>query len=154
MEQEKEPEFTDHDRRQLRDFVRDIADLADQDLLNSGSPASAFGPWRLMFRQMLEAGMACAKTHPAAVSNDFPAKIQRILDSGILDPDGVAVTVPAGVLWTLIRDEMERAGVAVPDLWLGAAKEQVVDLLADALDTAYKSGAGAPPSHGSRFTRS
>lgn len=153
MDEEKEKEFTAADMSRLRGIIRDIAYLADGDLANSGHPAAVFGPWRLMFRQMLEAAAAYDKAHPDAVSVEARDEVQEFLDSGWLDPDGLAVSPTPAALWQMLKNDLDAAGADTHDIDSGWGNPEAIALFADALDTAYKAGAGAPPSHGSRFTR-
>jgi hypothetical protein len=153
-EEQEERQFTKTDLSNLRGLVRDIALLLDGDLSNSGHPAAMFGPFRLLLRQMLEAAAAYDIAHPDAVSVAARDEFREFRDSGWLDPDGVA-TVPNVIKITGEIGEITAAGFASGDFEaMTDVPLKITDLLADALDTAYKAGAGAPPSHGSRFARS
>lgn len=153
MDEEQEKEFTPADLSRLRGLIRDIAYLADGDLANSGHPEAVFGPWRLMFRQMLEAAASYARAHPDAVSVEARNEVVEFIDTGWLDPDGAAVSPQPAALWQMLKDDLDAAGADTHDIDSGRGNPEAVALFADALDTAYKAGAGAPPSHGSRFTR-
>lgn len=148
MEGDSERVLTGGERDALLSLVTAVSVALDNDLQDTTDLSRLYGPFQLLLRDIVRVAVQFGTAHDMQVT---ARQARELLDSGKLDPEGLASMPQAADVTRRVLDALEAKSVDTHDMYAWSGREIMQDVIADALDTAWKAAIGAPPSEGSKF---